>query len=193
MAKLYIIAGCNGAGKTTASFTILPEVLDCKEFVNADEIARGLSPFQPEKVAVEAGRIMLSRIRELINDGENFAFETTLSSKVFDNYLREAKQKGFETILLFFWLNKVELAVKRVGVRVSEGGHNIPIEVIKRRYHRGLYNFFKFYKDSVDSWMFVNNSGDSYKEIAQGTLGEEIIFEKELWDTIRLKYGTEQF
>ncbi|MFY8005093.1 MAG: zeta toxin family protein, partial [Chitinophagaceae bacterium] len=93
--KLYIIAGCNGAGKTTASFTILPEILACKEFVNADEIAKGLSPFQPEKVALEAGRIMLSRIIELISENVNFAFETTLSSKSYKNKILEAKQKGY--------------------------------------------------------------------------------------------------
>src|SRR5690554_7052837 len=93
--KLYIIAGCNGAGKTTASFTILPEILDCKEFVNADEIAKGLSPFQPEKVAFEAGRIMLGRINELLKNNENFAFETTLSTKSYKNKIKEAQQKGY--------------------------------------------------------------------------------------------------
>jgi predicted ABC-type ATPase len=95
--KLYIIAGCNGAGKTTASFTILPEILDCREFVNADEIARGLSPFQPEKVSFEAGRIMLNRINELLFDNENFAFETTLSSKSYNNKIIEAKANGYRT------------------------------------------------------------------------------------------------
>lgn len=102
MPKLYIIAGCNGAGKTTASYTILPEILDCKEFVNADEIARGLSPFQPEKVAFEAGRIMLNRIAELVNGQENFAFETTLASRTFVSLIQAAMQKGYEATLLFF-------------------------------------------------------------------------------------------
>jgi predicted ABC-type ATPase len=108
--KLYIIAGCNGAGKTTASFTILPEILDCKEFVNADEIAKGLSPFQPEKVSFEAGRIMLNRINELLADNESFAFETTLSTKSYKNKIIEAKQKGYRVTLLFFWLQTTELA-----------------------------------------------------------------------------------
>lgn len=112
--KLYIISGCNGAGKTTASFTILPEILNCKEFVNADEIAKGLSPFQPEKVAFEAGRIMLKRINELISENENFAFETTLSTRSYKNKIIEAKAKGYGVTLLFFWLQSTELAKERV-------------------------------------------------------------------------------
>jgi len=112
--KLYIIAGCNGAGKTTASFTILPEILKCKEFVNADEIARGLSPFQPEKVAIDAARIMIERINELIQENQNFAFETTLSSRSHRNKIIEAKKNGYKITMLFFWLRSVELAKKRI-------------------------------------------------------------------------------
>jgi predicted ABC-type ATPase len=138
--KLYVIAGCNGAGKTTASFTILPEILDCKEFINADEIARGISPFQPEKVSFEAGRIMLNRINELLYKNENFAFETTLSTKSFKGKIIEAKEKGFQVILLYFWLKSIQLAKERVKIRVSEGGHDIEPEVIERRYIRGIKN-----------------------------------------------------
>ena len=105
--NLYIIAGCNGAGKTTASFTILPEIIECKEFVNADEIAKGLSPFQPEKVAFESGRIMLKRITELLFDNQSFAFETTLSTKSYKSKILEAKEKGYNVTLLFFWLQNV--------------------------------------------------------------------------------------
>ena len=123
--NVYIIAGCNGAGKTTASFTILPEIIHCKEFVNADEIARGLSPFQSEKVAIEAGRIMLNRIDELFSSNESFAFETTLSTKSYKNKIIEAKRNNYTATLLFFWLKNVELAKERVKIRVSEGGHNI--------------------------------------------------------------------
>ena len=100
MKKLYIIAGCNGAGKTTASFTILPEILDCKEFVNADEIARGLSPFQPEKASIEAGRLMLTRIKNLLESGENFAFETTLSTRSYVQLIDRAKQQGLPDNML---------------------------------------------------------------------------------------------
>ena len=138
--KLYVIAGCNGAGKTTASFTILPEILDCKEFINADEIARGISPFQPDKVSFEAGRIMLNRINELLYKNENFAFETTLSTKSFKGKIIEAKEKGFQVILLYFWLKSIQLAKERVKIRVSEGGHDIEPEVIERRYIRGINN-----------------------------------------------------
>lgn len=129
--NLYIIAGCNGAGKTTASFTILPEILDCKEFVNADEIAKGLSPFQPEKVAFEAGRIMLNRIEELFREGENFAFETTLATKSYKEKILRARENGYQTILLFFWLKNTDLAKERVKTRVKEGGHNFPEDVIE--------------------------------------------------------------
>ena len=138
--NLYIIAGCNGAGKTTASFTILPEILNCKEFVNADEIAKGLSPFQPEKVSFEAGRIMLRRINELLESNENFAFETTLATKSYKSKVLEAKSKNYNVTLLFFWLQNVDLAIERVKTRVLEGGHNIELDVIKRRYVNGIKN-----------------------------------------------------
>ncbi|MEI6433550.1 MAG: zeta toxin family protein, partial [Bacteroidota bacterium] len=126
MPNLYIIAGCNGAGKTTASYTVLPEMLNCKEFVNADEIARGLSPFQPEKVAIDAGKIMLTRIQELIKSKVDFSFETTLSPRYFIILIKEAQEQGYFVTLVFFWLNSVDLAIQRVRMRVSEGGHDIP-------------------------------------------------------------------
>jgi predicted ABC-type ATPase len=131
--NLYVIAGCNGAGKTTASYTILPEILDCREFVNADEIAKGLSPFQPEKVAIESGRIMLQRIKELLEDGKDFAFETTLATRSYSNTVKKAKELKYNVVLLFFWLQKVDLAIERVKSRVVEGGHDIPDEIIRRR------------------------------------------------------------
>ena len=155
---LYIISGCNGAGKTTASFTILPEILNCKEFVNADEIAKGLSPFQPEKVSFEAGRIMLKRINELLLENENFAFETTLATKSYKNKVIEAKEKGYRVILLFFWLQSVELAKERVKTRVSEGGHNIEPDVIERRYMKGIKNLFDIYLPIVDGAFIFDNS-----------------------------------
>ena len=164
--KLYIIAGCNGAGKTTASFTILPEILDCKEFVNADEIAKGLSPFQPEKVSFEAGRIMLNRINDLLSEGENFAFETTLSTKSYKNKIFEAKEKGYRVTLLFFWLQSIELAKERVKMRVSEGGHNIQTDVIERRYIRGIQNLFDIYLPIVDGALIFDNSEGQHELIA---------------------------
>ncbi|HCZ35623.1 MAG TPA: zeta toxin, partial [Cytophagales bacterium] len=155
---LYVIAGCNGAGKTTASFTILPEILDCREFVNADEIARGLSPFQPEKVSFEAGRIMLHRIDELMAVGENFAFETTLSTKSYKERIVSAKALGYNVTLLFFWLRNVELAKERVKTRVKEGGHDVEEVVIERRYIRGIVNLFDLFLPLVDDAMIFDNS-----------------------------------
>jgi len=165
--KLYIIAGCNGAGKTTASFTILPEILKCKEFVNSDEIARGLSPFQPEKVAIDAARIMIERIDELIRENQNFAFETTLSSRSHRNKIIEAKKKGYKVTMLFFWLRSVELAKKRVKIRFSEGGHNVEPNVIERRYYKGIKNLFDIYLPIVDICYIFDNSEGVRKLVAK--------------------------
>ena len=164
--KLYIIAGCNGAGKTTASFTILPEILDCKEFVNADEIAKGLSPFQPEKVAFEAGRIMLNRINDLLSENESFALETTLATKIYRDKISEAREKGYRVILLFFWLQNIELAKERVKTRVLEGGHNIEPNVIERRYIRGIKNLFDIYLPIVDGAFIFDNSEAKHQLLA---------------------------
>ncbi len=172
--NLYIIAGCNGAGKTTASFTILPEIIECKEFVNADEIAKGLSPFQPEKVAFEAGRIMLNRIAELLEQNRSFAFETTLSTRSYKLKIEEAKQKGFIITLLFFWLQNVELAKERVRTRVSEGGHNIESEVIERRYIKGIKNLFDIYLPIVDGALIFDNSYGKHLLIAKKNIDRAI-------------------
>ena len=138
MPKLFIISGCNGAGKTTASYTILPNMLNCSNFVNADEIARGLSPFNPEKAAIQAGRIMLARVEELMKDGQDFAIETTLATRSYVNLIRNAQSKGYVVTLLYFWLNMPSLAVERVKLRVESGGHNVSEESIRRRYDMGI-------------------------------------------------------
>jgi predicted ABC-type ATPase len=178
--NLYIIAGCNGAGKTTASFTILPEIINCKEFVNADEIAKGLSPFQPEKVAIESGRIMLKRIVELINDNESFAFETTLSTKSYKNIINTARRKGYTITLLFFWLQNVELAKERVKIRVLEGGHNILPEIIERRYLNGIKNLFNIYLPIVDGLLVFDNSHGRHELLATKTIDGQISIINEL-------------
>jgi len=172
--NLYIIAGCNGAGKTTASFTILPEIIECKEFVNADEIAKGLSPFQPETVAFESGRIMLKRITELLFDNQSFAFETTLSTKSYKSKILEAKEKGYTVTLLFFWLQNIELAKARVKMRVSEGGHNIEPEIIERRYFRGIENLFKIYLPIVDGAIIFDNSNGKHELLAEKTVDGQL-------------------
>ena len=183
--NIYIIAGCNGAGKTTASFTILPEILDCNEFVNADEIAKGLSPFRPEKVAFEAGRIMLERIETLLKSNENFAFETTLATKIYKSKLENAILNGYNIKLLFFWLPSVEMAINRVAIRVSEGGHNIPTDVIERRYSRGIENLFKIYIPLCDEWAVFDNSDELPDLIARGYSSELFIMKKDVWNLLK--------
>ncbi len=154
--KLYIIAGPNGAGKTTASLTLLP-VLNCTQWVNADEIAKGLSPFAPESVAIEAGRLMLQRIQFLLAHGETFAIETTLATRSYHKLVKQAQESGYKVILLFFYLPSCKIAEERVAKRVKLGGHNIPVDVIGRRYIAGLHNLRDIYIKIVDEWFVYNN------------------------------------
>lgn len=172
--NLYVIAGCNGAGKTTASFTILPEILNCKEFVNADEIAKGLSPFQPEGVSFEAGRIMLQRINELLSENRSFAFETTLSTRSYKNKIDQGKKKGYRVTLLFFWLQTVDLAIQRVKTRVEEGGHHVEENIIRRRYSRGLKNLFEIYLPLFDEVMIFDNSEEKPELMAEKQLNSDL-------------------
>lgn len=186
MKILYIIAGPNGAGKTTASLTMLPEIWKCREFVNADEIAKGLSPFNPESVAIEAGRLMLKRIEVLLEHDESFSIETTLSTKSYAKLVEKAHKKGFYVQLLFFWLPKPEIAIERVKQRVIEGGHSIPEDVILRRYYAGIDNLFKIFMDSVDSWMIVENYSVPRIIIASG--GKETLLridDEELYKKVK--------
>lgn len=186
MPNLYIIAGCNGAGKTTASYTVLPEMLNCKGFVNADEIAKGLSPFQPETVSFHAGRIMLERIAELIDQKVDFAFETTLTTLSYKSTITLAKEIGYNVTLLFFWLNDVNLAIERVKTRVIEGGHNIPEDVIIRRYNRGMKNLIQNFVNLCDYWLVIDNSSRPYSFIAEGNEERETtVYNSETWATIK--------
>ena len=186
MPNLYIISGCNGAGKTTASYTILPEILNCKEFVNADEIAKGLSPFQPETVAFHAGRIMWERINELLDQNVDFAIETTLTTLSYQKTIELAKTKGYTVTLLFFWLNDVNLAIERVKTRVMEGGHNIPEEVIIRRYKKGIKNLTKVFVNLCDYWLVIDNSSRPYTFIAEGNEElETMVYHQESWNKIK--------
>lgn len=167
---LYIIAGCNGAGKTTASMSVLPDVLDCREFVNADEIAKGLSPFNPEEVAVEAGRLMLQRIDYLLSRHVTFAIEITLATKSYKNLVERAKASGYMVILLFFWLSSPEMAEMRVAQRVASGGHNIPVDVIHRRYWAGLRNLFEIFVPIVDLWSLYDNNAEVQPIVKNGVI-----------------------
>lgn len=186
MPNLYIISGCNGAGKTTASFTILPEMLNCKEFVNADEIAKGLSPFQPENVSFQAGRIMIERIDELINLEMDFGFETTLTTLSYIKRIKLAKEKGYNVTLIYFWLDNANLAIERVKLRVSEGGHNIPEEIIKRRYYRGVENLITKFIAICDYWIVINNSSRPFNFVAEGQEDKEMkIYDPAVWNLIK--------
>ncbi|KIO74621.1 zeta toxin [Pedobacter lusitanus] len=184
MPNLYIVSGCNDAGKTTASYTILPEILNCREFVNADNIAAGLSPFNPESVAFESGRIMLNRIRELMAAGLDFAFETTLATRSYVSLVKEAHRLGYKVSLLYFWLSSPDLAIERVAKRVSKGGHHIPSDVIVRRYYRGIYNLYNLYMSVCDQWTLVDNTYVTPDVIAKFDGFGKAVYNNELWNSI---------
>ncbi len=148
----------------------LPDVLDCQQFVNADEIAKGLSPFHPESVSMEAGRIMLGRIEELLHKGITFAIETTLATRSYHALVSKAHKLGYFVHLLYIWLSSPQLAIKRVAQRVSEGGHNIPTDVIVRRYHHGIDNLFNLFMPIVDSWTIIDNTRCRPRVVANDTL-----------------------
>ncbi|MCI2081619.1 MAG: zeta toxin family protein [Bacteroidales bacterium] len=173
MPKLFIISGCNGAGKTTASYTILPEMLNCAEFVNADEIAKELDPFAPEHVALRASKLMLERMRELIGKKTDFAIETTLAPKSLRNIILDAQEQGYSVTLVYFWLNVPQLAIERVKLRVASGGHNVDEAVIIRRYYVGLKNLLKMYIPIVDYWITIDNSSAKFEIIAEG--GKQVV------------------
>ena len=183
MPTLYIIAGPNGAGKTTAAYSLLPDVFTTVEFVNADEIARGISPLNPEGAAFQAGRIMLERLNELINKQISFAFETTLSGRTYLKFIGTARTKGYTIVFFFVYLSSFELANNRVAVRVSKGGHHIPPGVVERRYFKGLKNF-KAHADVVDDWYVYDNSGTEFTPVAKMVGKTKEIFNFEVYNSI---------
>lgn len=168
MPNLYLIAGCNGAGKTTASYAIFPQMLDCREFVNLDEIAKGISPFHPESASIAAGRMVVERINDLVKQGADFAVETTLATKSYVSFIKKAKAAGYFVTLVYFWLNTPELARKRVEMRVRHGGHYVSDEVVNRRYWAGMRNLFRMYVPISDYWILIDNSVDPFEIIAEG-------------------------
>ena len=174
MAKLYIISGCNGAGKTTASYSLLPEMLNCTQFVNSDEFAKGLSPFNPEKASIQASRYMLMKFKYLLERQQDFAIETTLATRTLLKMAQKAQKAGYTVTLLYFWLNSPELAVERVRARVEAGGHDIPEETIRRRYQVGIDYFFHYYAPICERWILADNSQIPFRVIAQGTKDEVI-------------------
>ncbi len=174
MPRLYIISGCNGSGKTTASYTMLPEMLDCSEFVNSDEFAKGLSPFNPEKASIQASRYMIMKIRYLLKKQKDFGIETTLATRTLLRTIRLAQDAGYTVTLLYFWLNSPELAVERVAARVGAGGHDIPEETIRRRYRVGIDYFFHDYAPICERWILADNSQIPFRVIAEGSKNDLI-------------------
>ena len=189
--NLYIIAGPNGAGKTTFARKFLPQYVECLEFVNADFIAGGLSPFAPERAAIHAGRLMLEQIHSLTERGLDFGFETTLSGKTYVKLLQEMKRRGYFIHIFFLWITDVELALERIKLRVRNGGHHIPEAIVRRRFGRSLPNFLRFYKPLADSWTIFDNSSDVPKMIAFEESGRLEIVDRDLFGLL-LKYKGNQ-
>ena len=177
MPKLYIISGCNGSGKTTASYTLLPDLLNCREFVNSDEFAKSFSPFDPGAASVTASRYMLMKINYLLDRKADFAVETTLATRSLLQIVRQAQQLGYETTVLYFWLNSPELAIERVRDRVVSGGHNIPDAVVRRRYVMGLQYLFDVYIPVIDRWILADNSKPPFSVVAEGS--KDVIYIKD--------------
>ena len=190
---ISIIAGPNGSGKSTCGPALLQHHFNISEFVNADTIATGLSAFNPEDVAIEASRIMLKRIKTLATKKRNVAFETTLSSRTFAQWLKKEKDKEYHFTLLYFWLLNPDLAVARVAERVRLGGHTVPEATVRRRYIKSIQNFFSLYQPLADNWVVFDNSAKNNPiKVAEGHLLTDItIFQKNQWELIN-RYNNEQ-
>ncbi len=194
MPNLYIISGCNGSGKTTASYTLLPDLLDCKEFVNSDEFAKSLSPFSPSSASITASRYMLMKINYLLGRLVDFSIETTLATRSLVKIIEEAQLLGYEVTVLYFWLNSPELAISRVRARVASGGHNIPDNVVRRRYVMGLRYFFDTYKPLCDHWVLADNSKSPFTVIARGSKTLSYIKDNEKFRLIwNIVYPNEEY
>jgi predicted ABC-type ATPase len=181
---VYVIAGANGAGKTTFASSFLPHFVECNEFLNADLIAAGLSPFAPETQNVRAGRLLLERISELVSERVNFSFETTLSGRTYVKLLSDIKATGYQVVLFFLWLPSKEMAVARVANRVREGGHAVPPMDIRRRYSAGVRNLFQLYRPILDGWWIYDASRLPPGLIAWGKHGARTIREPLLYEQI---------
>jgi predicted ABC-type ATPase len=180
-ANLYVIGGCNGAGKTTTAMKILPGALNCIEYVNADAIAVGLSPFNPESVVIQAGKLMIERLHILARSRVDFAFESTLASKMLVSFIDSCKKNGYVATLIYFWLNSPDLAVARVQDRVRRGGHSIPETVIRRRYEASRKNFINLYLPIADNVSVYDNSNAKPRLIYKRENKNISILNDELW------------
>lgn len=184
MKKIYIIAGPNGSGKTTFAKKFLPDYAECPNFVNADLIAQGLSPFSPRSVAIKAGKLVLAQIHEFAEKGVDFGFESTLSGKSYVKLLKKLKEKGYQLHLFFLWIPGPQLAINRIKGRVAEGGHDVPIRDIRRRFGRSIDNFLKLYQPLLDSWIIFNNAGINPALIAKSNFAKIIVLDEQLFNKI---------
>ena len=185
MPNLFIIGGCNGAGKTTAYPDIIEQRYNCKNFVNADIIAKQMSDSDPDSMAISAGKEFFSRIDNLVNEKVDFAFETTLSSRTLVNIIKKCRDLGYKIHLVFFWLNSYKTAINRVNSRVKEGGHSIPADVIERRYYRGIKNLIEIYIPICDNWMVLDHTLLKSELVCEGKADVEIIiYSQEKWQKI---------
>lgn len=188
--NLIVIAGPNGAGKSTTAPSLLKGTLEVTEFVNADLIAQGLSGFQPEGAVFHAGRVMLERIHYLAKKRVDFAFETTLASRTFAPWIAGLLKTNYAFHLVFLWLPNEEFAIARVAERVRAGGHNVPEQTIRRRYHKGIRNFFRLYRSLADSWFFYDNSGEEPRLIAYSDKEHGLIVNNSvIWHNIEKTHG----
>jgi predicted ABC-type ATPase len=182
--NVYIIAGPNGAGKTSFAVKFLPAYAKCSNFINADLIAVGLSPFSPRTVALKAGKLVLEQIHQFAGKGIDFAFETTLSGKLYVNLLKSLKAKGYRIHLFFLWIPNSGLAISRIKNRVAEGGHDVPAEDVIRRFNRSIANFFRLYQPLSDSWLLFNNAESNPILIAQMKSGRMTLMDRDLYNSI---------
>jgi predicted ABC-type ATPase len=185
MPNLYVIGGANGSGKTTVALSLLPNLLGVFEYVNVDAIAFGLSPLNPESMAIQAGRLMLERLQVLASSGADFAFETTLAARTYARFLRDCKAQGYTINLLYFWLRSADLALERVARRVTSGGHSVPASDVLRRYERGRRNLLELYLPLSDNWIVYDNSETIVTVVAEHGSGEQLlIYAPEIWNQI---------
>ena len=182
--QVVVIAGPNGAGKSTLAPVLLRDTFGLLEFVNADTISAGLSAFNAEAVALDAGRVMLTRLRELAAGKQKFAFESTLATRSYAPWLSRLIEAGYEFHLLFLWLSTVGLAMQRVADRVGSGGHSVSESIIRRRYARGLANLFELYTPLADTWSVYDNSGTAPILLANGARRNFTVFRPDLWQRV---------